>query len=94
MKIVIMGSGGVGGYFGARLADAGEDVSFVARGSHLEAIKKNENIHVEVLGGEPNARIPGLEGPRAKCTKEGIIDADVIMVPLSLIHISEPTRPY
>ena len=39
MKIVIMGSGGVGGYFGARLADAGEDVSFVARGSHLEAIK-------------------------------------------------------
>lgn len=50
--------------------------------SHLEAIKKNENIHVEVLGGEPNARIPGLEGPRAKCTKEGIIDADVIMVPL------------
>ena len=50
--------------------------------SHLEAIKKNENINVEVLGGEPNARIPGLEGPRAKCTKEGIIDADVIMVPL------------
>jgi len=39
MKIVIMGSGGVGGYFGARLADAGEDVSFVARGRHLEAIK-------------------------------------------------------
>ena len=39
MKFVIMGSGGVGGYFGARLADAGEDVSFVARGRHLEAIK-------------------------------------------------------
>ena len=39
MKFVIMGSGGVGGYFGARLADAGEDVGFVARGRHLEAIK-------------------------------------------------------
>ena len=39
MKIVIMGSGGVGGYFGARLADAGEDLSIVERGRHLDAIK-------------------------------------------------------
>ena len=39
MKIVIMGTGGVGGYFGARLAKAGEDVGFVARGKHLRAIK-------------------------------------------------------
>lgn len=41
MKIVIFGSGGVGGYFGARLADAGEQVVFVARGEHLEAINRN-----------------------------------------------------
>ena len=41
MKIVIMGTGGVGGYFGARLANAGHDVAFIARGKHLEAIKKN-----------------------------------------------------
>jgi 2-dehydropantoate 2-reductase len=39
MKIAIMGSGGVGGYFGARLAAAGEDVTFIARGAHLEAIR-------------------------------------------------------
>jgi 2-dehydropantoate 2-reductase len=39
MKIAIMGSGGVGGYFGARLALAGEDVTFIARGAHLEAIR-------------------------------------------------------
>jgi len=39
MKIAIMGSGGVGGYFGARLAAAGEDVTFIARGGHLEAIR-------------------------------------------------------
>jgi 2-dehydropantoate 2-reductase len=32
MKIMVMGSGGVGGYFGARLAAAGNDVTFVARG--------------------------------------------------------------
>jgi len=41
MKIVVMGTGGVGGYFGARLAAAGEDVSFVARGAHLEAIRRD-----------------------------------------------------
>ncbi len=41
MKITVIGPGGVGGYFGARLAAAGEDVTFVARGSHLEAMKKS-----------------------------------------------------
>ena len=41
MKIVMMGSGGVGGFFGGRLAKAGCDVSFVARGAHLEALRKN-----------------------------------------------------
>ena len=39
MKITVMGSGGVGGYFGARLAAAGNDVTFVARGAHLEAMR-------------------------------------------------------
>ena len=38
MKIAVMGAGGVGGYFGARLAQAGHEVSFVARGRHLEAL--------------------------------------------------------
>ena len=41
MKIAIMGSGGVGGYLGARLADEGHDVTFVARGAHLAAMKAN-----------------------------------------------------
>lgn len=40
MNIVIYGIGGVGGYFGARLAQAGHDVTFIARGKHLEAIKQ------------------------------------------------------
>lgn len=38
MRIAIVGAGGVGGYFGARLAAAGQDVVFVARGKHLEAL--------------------------------------------------------
>ena len=41
MKIVMFGAGGVGGYFGGRLAQAGCDVSFVARGAHLEAIRRD-----------------------------------------------------
>jgi 2-dehydropantoate 2-reductase len=40
MKIAILGTGGVGGYFGGKLARAGFDVAFLARGAHLEAIRK------------------------------------------------------
>jgi len=40
MNIVIYGTGGVGGYFGARMAQAGNTVTFIARGKHLEAIQK------------------------------------------------------
>src|SRR5256714_1441090 len=39
MRIAIFGSGGVGGYFGGRLAQAGEDVTFIARDEHLRAIQ-------------------------------------------------------
>jgi len=39
MRIAVVGSGGVGGYFGGRLAAAGVDVAFIARGAHLEAMR-------------------------------------------------------
>jgi 2-dehydropantoate 2-reductase len=39
MRIAVMGTGGVGGYFGARLARAGHEVAFVARGRQLEALR-------------------------------------------------------
>ena len=49
MKITVMGPGGVGGYFGARLAAAGNDVTFVARGAHLEAMKtKGLRLYSEI----------------------------------------------
>ncbi|MES2561590.1 MAG: 2-dehydropantoate 2-reductase [Pseudomonadota bacterium] len=41
MRIAVIGSGGVGGAFGAALAQAGADVTFVARGAHLEAMRAN-----------------------------------------------------
>ena len=40
MRIGIMGSGGLGGYFGARLALGGADVHFIARGKHLQAMRE------------------------------------------------------
>jgi 2-dehydropantoate 2-reductase len=40
MRFAILGSGAVGGYFGAKLARSGQDVTFIARGAHLEAIRQ------------------------------------------------------
>src|SRR3954471_302851 len=40
MRIAVMGSGGVGGFFGARLARGGADVTFIARGAHLAAMRE------------------------------------------------------
>lgn len=51
MKIAVLGSGAVGGYYGAKLARAGHDVTFIARGAHLEAIReKGLQIRSPALG--------------------------------------------
>ncbi len=46
MKIAVLGTGGVGGYYGARLAAAGNDVTFIARGAHLAALR-SEGLRLE-----------------------------------------------
>jgi 2-dehydropantoate 2-reductase len=51
LRIVIFGTGGVGGYFGGRLAQAGEDVIFIARGEHLRAIRE-QGLRVESAKGD------------------------------------------
>jgi len=51
MRIAVFGAGAVGGYFGARLAAAGEDVHFVARGAHLDAIRKS-GLRIESPNGD------------------------------------------
>ncbi|HXU46658.1 MAG TPA: 2-dehydropantoate 2-reductase, partial [Thermoanaerobaculia bacterium] len=51
MKIAIFGTGGAGGYFGAQLARSGEEVWFIARGEHLQAIREG-GLHVETPEGE------------------------------------------
>ncbi len=50
MKLAVMGTGGVGGYFGARLAAAGARVSFIARGEHLGAIRERGLRVLSALG--------------------------------------------
>ena len=50
--------------------------------SHLYEIRDTNQLDVEILGENPDAKIPGLEGPRAKCCESGIFNSDVILVPL------------
>lgn len=51
MKIAVIGAGGVGGYFGGRLAHAGIDTTFLARGATLEALRTN-GLRVESVNGD------------------------------------------
>ena len=60
MKIVVFGTGGVGGYFGGRLAQAGNDVTFIARGQHLNAIKQN-GLTVKSINGDFNVKAHATE---------------------------------
>ena len=50
MRIAVLGTGGIGGYFGGRLAGAGHDVTFLARGAHLEAIREHGLVVTSVAG--------------------------------------------
>ncbi|NJN17558.1 MAG: 2-dehydropantoate 2-reductase [Oscillochloris sp.] len=51
MRIAVLGVGGVGGYFGGRLAAAGNDVYFIARGAHLQAIRAH-GLRIESINGD------------------------------------------
>lgn len=62
MKILVMGSGGVGGYFGGKLAKAGEDVTFVARGEHLQAIRV-KGLVVKSIDGDFHVNARAVEDP-------------------------------
>ena len=46
-----MAAGGVGGYFGGRMAAAGHDVSFIARGAHLDALRR-DGLRIESMLGD------------------------------------------
>lgn len=74
MKIVVIGSGGVGGYFGAKLAKGGDDVHFVARGMHLQAMRENGLCIRSAVEGEWRVKVPVTE------TLAGHAKADLVLV--------------
>jgi 2-dehydropantoate 2-reductase len=61
MRIAVVGAGGVGGYFGAKLARAGESVVMLARGPHLAAIRRDGLRVRSVPEGESVAKVEALE---------------------------------
>src|SRR3954447_18657826 len=65
MRIAILGSGGVGGYFGGRLAAAGSDVTFLARGAHLAALRERGLRIDSPLGNLQLPRVNAADDPAA-----------------------------
>ena len=78
MRIAIYGSGGVGGYFGARLAAAGNEVHFIARGAHLNSMLKNG------LRGESGAGNLHIQPARVTDDPASIGPVDVVMFAVKL----------
>lgn len=83
MRIAIFGTGGVGGYFGGRLAQSGEDVTFIARGEHLRAIQK-KGLKVDSLNG-------GFVINPAKATDDvnEVGEADLVIVGVKAWQVPE-----
>lgn len=83
MKIAVFGTGGVGGYFGALLAAAGNDVTFIARGRHLEAIRRS-GLVVKSANGDVTVK-------PAKATDDpaAIGAVDVVMLCVKLWDLDE-----
>ena len=78
MRIAIMAAGAVGGYFGARLADAGHDVVFFARGAHLQAIQ-NDGLRIESARGNLH-----LKNVNATDKSDGLAPVDVVLFAVKL----------
>jgi 2-dehydropantoate 2-reductase len=81
VKIAIFGSGGVGGYFGARLAAAGEDVTFLGRGAHLKAMQEG-GLHIE----SPNG---AFDLPKVQATDrpQAVGPVDVVLFTVKLYDV-------
>jgi 2-dehydropantoate 2-reductase len=78
MRIAVVGSGGVGGYFGGRLAAAGADVTFLARGAHLEALRAR-GLRIDSPKG--NLHLPRV---KAESDPAAVGPADVVFFAVKL----------
>lgn len=86
MRIAILGAGGVGGYFGARLADAGVDVAFLARGAHLNALRRNG---LKVLSANGDIHLPSVTASDDPAT---IGDVDLVCFSVKLWDTESAAR--
>ena len=75
MRIAIFGTGGAGGYFGAQLARAGEDVVFIARGEHLQAIREH-GLRLETANDNFVVHAYATDDPK----EAGLVDAVLVGV--------------
>jgi len=90
MRIAVMGTGGLGGAIGGLLARAGEDVSFIARGPHLDAMKTRGLTIKSSLAGDFTIRAPATNDP----AEIGPVDLIVFGVKLyDLERAAEQVRP-
>jgi hypothetical protein len=76
MRFAMLGAGAVGGYFGAKLARAGQDVTFIARGAHRDAIRENGMAIRSATLGDFVAKAPAESDP----TRVGEVDVVVVAV--------------
>jgi 2-dehydropantoate 2-reductase len=81
MKIAVFGSGGVGGYFGGKLAAAGEDVTFLARGAHLMALQSEGLRITSPLGDVHLPKVQATDRPQA------IGPVDVVLFTVKLYDV-------
>lgn len=83
MKIAVIGAGGVGGYFGGRLAQAGVDTTFIARGATLDALR-TRGLRVDSINGDFL-----IEHPRATDDPRTAGEVDAILLAVKAWQIAE-----
>ncbi|MEP6702561.1 MAG: 2-dehydropantoate 2-reductase [Betaproteobacteria bacterium] len=86
MRIAVIGAGGVGGYFGGRLALAGNDVQFLARGKHFAAMR-DKGLRIESSNGTFDLAQPNVTDDPAQ-----LQPADVVLVTVKLWDLAQTGR--
>jgi 2-dehydropantoate 2-reductase len=90
MRIAVFGAGAVGGYFGGRLAQAGEDVVFIARGDHLKAMQTRGLRVDSVSGNFALDPVQATDDP----SEVGVVDAILVTVKAwQVAEAAEAMRP-
>jgi len=80
MRIAVFGSGAVGGYFGGRLAASGEEVTFIARGAHLAALRQH-GLRISSPKGDAGLRVTATDDPAT------IAPVDVVLFTVKLYDV-------